>query len=167
MKRYRFSLLFIVIIVTSCIFELQAQDTYKVDIDGIMLNSSMTKEDIIAKFGHPDNYYINDDGSLVAHIETYVYGDNSLSIMNNKLNGFYICDGRWKVMHDIFPEGLQVGDNISVFNNKKQLQLLKHNRLPDTYWILDNPIHENAPDFNVMITVSNNVIVSICYNETN
>ena len=47
MKRYRFSLLFIVIIVTSCIFELQAQDTYKVDIDGIMLNSSMTKEDII------------------------------------------------------------------------------------------------------------------------
>lgn len=166
MKTFRFNLLFILTMIMSSLLELRAQNSYEVDIDGIMLNSSMTKEEVIAKFGEPDSYYINDDGSLVGLVETYVYGDNTLSFMNNELNGFYICDERWPVMNDIFVGGLKVGDNICVFDKKEQLQLLKHNRLPDTYWILDNPIHESTPDFNVMITLSDNRITSISYTET-
>lgn len=166
MKRFCFNLLFILTLNMSSLLELRAQESYQVDIDGVMLYTSMTKVEVIAQFGEPDNYYINDDGSLVCLVETYVYGDNTLSFTDNYLNGFYICDKRWAVMNDIFVGGLKVGDNISVFDNIEHLQLLKHNRLPDTYLILDNPLRENAPDFNVMITLSGHIITSISYNET-
>ena len=57
MKTFRFNLLFILTMIMSSLLELRAQNSYEVDIDGIMLNSSMTKEEVIAKFGEPDSYY--------------------------------------------------------------------------------------------------------------
>lgn len=92
----------------SSLLELRAQESYEVDIDGVMLYTSMTEEEVIAKFGEPDDYYINDYESLVCLEETYVYGDNALTFRDNELNGFYICDKRWAVMNDIFVDGLKM-----------------------------------------------------------
>ena len=78
------------------------------DVEGIETGTYMTRSQVIAKFGEPDNYYINDYGPLVCLEETYVYGDNALTFRDNELNGFYICDKRWAVMNDIFVDGLKM-----------------------------------------------------------
>ena len=46
MKTFRFNLLFILTMIMSSLLELRAQNSYEVDIDGIMLNSSRLKRNV-------------------------------------------------------------------------------------------------------------------------
>ena len=144
-------------------YNASAQESYKVDVKHVTLYEKLTKEEIVEKFGEPDNYYISDDENLAAVVEIYEYGENALLFMDHEFEGFEIRDQRWSVMNDCFCGGLKVGDNISVFHDKGQLKLLKHERMADTFWILDNPLPGNAPDTYVMITTSDGIITAISY----
>ena len=123
-----------------------AQIRYPIDVADVKLGAKMSKEQVIAKFGVPDDYHVSDDGSLVGFVETYFYGKNSLSFMNGEFNGFDIYDARWNVMSDCFENGLRVGMPLSVIAKNTRYRLLQHNRIKNTYWILDNPVPENTPD---------------------
>lgn len=141
---------------------ISAQESYKVDVNHVPVYEKLTKDEIVERFGEPDDYRITDDG-VFGFAEVYVYGENKLLFMDHEFEGFDIHDQSWSVMNDSFPGGLKIGDNISVFNDKNQLKLLKHERLADTFRILDNPLPENAPDTYIMITVSENKISAIWY----
>ncbi len=141
---------------------ISAQESYKVDVNHVPVYEKLTRAEIVEKFGEPDDYRITDDG-LVGFEEIYVYGENALLFMDHEFEGFVIHDQSWSVMNDSFPGGLKVGDDISVFNDKNQLKLLNHERLADKFWILDDPLPENAPDTYIMITVSENKISAISY----
>ena len=144
-----------------------AQISYPIDVAGIRLYSTLTEERVVEIFGTPDDHYVSDDGSLVGFVETYFYGKNSLSFVNGKLNGFDVHDDNWVVMSECFENGLRVGMPLSIITKDTRYRLLPHNRLKDTYWILDDPLPENVPDAYIMITVSEGKIVTISYNELN
>ena len=157
---------FIAVICLFLSYNLSAQESYKLAVNGIELYSEMSYDDMAAKFGLPDSYYVEDDG-LVSFSNVYFYGNNTLTIEDGKLCGFSVADDRWGISISVsgIVYNLYSGDSITIFEDHEKLKLLEHPRLPETFWIIDDPLPNNPPDTYLMVECSNGKIVSISYNE--
>ena len=100
----------------------------KIDINGVPLWSNLSKEQIIEKFGIPDEYY-NEDGKYddAWQERGYRYGDNYIETCDGELWMFEIRDKRFKVLTTYFEGGITVGDHISVFKGFKDGMLYLRN----------------------------------------
>lgn len=103
----------ILLIAISCIFfsmSLQAQD-----VEGVDLCTKMTKDQVIQKFGQPEEYefrYSHMDEE--AKYELYYYGNGDcLVFINEYLHEFYIKTDRWTVLMYMIEGGIQIGDPFS------------------------------------------------------
>lgn len=144
-----------------------AQSAYSLDVNGIKIGASMTKAQMIYKFGEPDGYVLLDDGSLIGIIERYNFNGNSLTFMDGKLVGFSIVNDDWSVLSDYFENGLKVGSPVSLINQQNRFSLLKHPRFNNVYYILDNPLPELPPDFYLQIELKGERISKVYYSEQN
>ena len=92
----------------------------KIDVNGVPLWSVLNKEQIIEKFGIPDEYY-NEDGRYddAWKERGYKYGSNYIETCDCELWEFYIYDTKFKVHTTYFDGGIGVGDHISVFKGFK------------------------------------------------
>ena len=77
-------------------------------------------EQVIEKFGTPDEYY-NEDGRYDAEWQErgYRYGNNYIETCDGEFWMFEIRDTRFKVLTKYFDGGVGVGDHISVFKGFK------------------------------------------------
>lgn len=82
------------------------------DIENVMMDSLMTKSQIVASFGEPDDYKLY-DYDLDGIYEEYYYGKDRLLFINSRLYSFSISTSRWSVLNRHFTDGIRVGDNIS------------------------------------------------------
>lgn len=85
---------------------------YNLDIEGVMMDSLMTKSQVIAKFGEPDEYLFYDydiDGTY----EWYHFGEDSLLFINERLYSFSVSNTEWAILTNHFDVGVKVGDNIA------------------------------------------------------
>lgn len=85
---------------------------YDLDVEGVMMDSLMTKSQVIAKFGEPDEYLFYDydiDGTY----EWYHFGENSLLFINERLYSFSVSNTEWAILTNHFDVGVKVGDNIA------------------------------------------------------
>ena len=91
---------------------------YDLDVNGVEIHDSLTKEDFIEKFGVPTKYY-NDDGRYDWPGESVErgchYGKNYFETNGGEFWEFYIYDPEYKVMTRYFDGGVSVGDHISIF----------------------------------------------------
>lgn len=157
---------FITVVCLFLSYDLSAQESYKIAINGIELYSEMSYDDMVENFGSPDSYYVEDDG-LVSFTNVYFYGNNTLTIEDNKLSGFSVEDNIWgvSIRFGDLVHNLYLGASITVFEDCEKLKLLEHPRFPETFWIIDNPLPNNAPDTYLMIECTNGKIASISYTE--
>ena len=157
-----------ILLILGCMFsllDLYAQESYVVSVNNVRIHSVMTKDKIIDIFGIPDNYTACNDELNECFIETYEYGNNTLILIDNRLEGFDIQESGWIVMPEYFDKGLQIGDLMSELERKQNFKLMRHNYLQDCYYILDAPMPITPPTSYMMIRVSNDRIVSISYDE--
>lgn len=91
-----------------------------IDVNGVPLWSALTKEQVIEKFGTPDEYY-NEDGRYDDDCKErgYRYGNNYIETCDGEFWMFEIRDTRFKVLTKYFDGGVGVGDHISVFKGFK------------------------------------------------
>lgn len=87
------------------------------DIDGIDIGDTITKEQMIAKFGKPDSYSENDGEFGIDR--DFMYGQTWIQAIDNKLESFVICDERFKILSKYIPTGVRVGDKLSKLNGSK------------------------------------------------
>ncbi len=64
------------------VFSAKAQ----IAVNGVEVDTKMTKSEVIAKFGKPDRYSYNDAGMVEGIDEWYLYADSSLHFNNNLLS---------------------------------------------------------------------------------
>ena len=127
------------------------------DVAGIKVGTKMSKRQVIAKFGLPDNYSCSDAGELGVD-EIYYYGENSLSFNNNEFIGFFISDKKWPVLVSWIDGGIRVGEplsSISSLNPQKAGWLG-----PDVYFVPNG-------DFPIFFRLKSGVICEISFEFTN
>ncbi len=94
----------------------------QIAVNGIEVDTKMTKSEVIAKFGEPDrysynyNYNYNDAGMVEGIDEWYLYADSSLHFNNNLFIGFTVCDKNFSVTLGGLDSDITVGDKFSVLS---------------------------------------------------
>ena len=88
----------------------------QIAVNGIEVDTKMTKSEVIAKFGEPDRYSYNDAGIVEGIDEWYLYADSSLHFNNNLFIGFTVCDKNFSVTLGGLDSDITAGDNVSVLS---------------------------------------------------
>ena len=94
------------------VFSAKAQ----IAVNGVEVDTKMTKSEVIAKFGEPDRYSYNDAGMVEGIDEWYLYADSSLHFNNNLFIGFTVCDKNFSVTLGGLDSDITAGDNVSVLS---------------------------------------------------
>lgn len=134
----------------------------KIDVNGVPLWSILNKEQIIEKFGIPDEYY-NEDGMYddAWQERGYRYGKNYIETCDGELWEFYIRDNNFKVLTTYFKDGVKVGDHISVFKGFKDGMLCQ--RDPREFGDYCYQIVDSLEGYFCFSTDSDGFITSIWY----
>ena len=88
----------------------------QIAVNGIEVDTKMTKSEVIAKFGEPDRYSYNDAGMVEGIDEWYIYADGSLHFNNNLFIGFTVIGKSFAVTLDGLDSDITVGDKFSVLS---------------------------------------------------
>ncbi len=83
------------------------------DVDSVCVDTVMTKEEVIARFGEPDRYQYNDAGPDGID-ECYHYGKSFIKFHDNEFIEFSICDSSFVALKCSIPGGVRVGDPFEV-----------------------------------------------------
>ena len=83
------------------------------DVDSVCVDTVMTKEEVIARFGEPDRYQYNDAGPDGID-ECYHYGKSFIKFHDNVFIEFSICDSSFVALKCSIPGGVRVGDPFEV-----------------------------------------------------
>ena len=83
------------------------------DVDSVCVDTVMTKEEVIARFGEPDEYEFYDAGPDGIE-EYYHYGKSFIKFHDNVFIEFSICDSSFVALKCSIPEGVRVGDPFEV-----------------------------------------------------
>ena len=102
----RSSHVFLLVIFSLCSFGIANAQNY--DVEGLEVDSPLTKAQVIKKFGKPD-FYNSFEGTYDGIGERFKYGKNSIQIDNNIFVDFAVCDTTWAVCTKIVPGGIKVG----------------------------------------------------------
>lgn len=87
---------------------------YNLDIEGVMMDSLMTKDQVIEKFGEPDKFSMkNSFLDTEAKYERYDYEKAMLLFIDEMLYAFSVSHSEWSVLNTYIEGGVRVGDNIS------------------------------------------------------
>ncbi len=132
---------------------------YAQDVEGVEIDSVMTYGQVVAKFGVPDKFEVQDaDFPDGAKIWYYKYGKNELVFSNTDgLIGFYIYDDRFSLITNYLEGGLKVGDPLSKIQNVNiQGPLEHHCNEPDGSKIYHLFSHTDCP---LWIWIKNGIIV--------
>ena len=88
----------------------------QIAVNGIEVDTKMTKSEVIAKFGEPDRYSYNDAGMVEGIDEWYIYADGSLHFNNNLFIGFTVIGKSFAVTLGGLDSDITVGDKFSVLS---------------------------------------------------
>ncbi len=83
------------------------------DVDSVCVDTVMTKEEVIARFGEPDEYEFYDAGPDGIE-EYYHYGKSFIKFHDNVFIEFSICDSSFVALKCSIPGGVRVGDPFEV-----------------------------------------------------
>ena len=83
------------------------------DVDSVCVDTVMTKEEVIARFGEPDEYEFYDAGPDGIE-EYYDYGKSFIKFHDNVFIEFSICDSSFVALKCSIPGGVRVGDPFEV-----------------------------------------------------
>lgn len=83
------------------------------DVDSVRVWTVMTKEEVIARFGEPDEYEFYDAGPDGIE-EYYHYGKSFIKFHDNVFIEFSICDSSFVALKCSIPGGVRVGDPFEV-----------------------------------------------------
>ncbi len=115
MARIITTLLFCVL----CCSHISAQEKFPenmifdLDVNGVMMGTHMTKEQVFAEFGTPCEYNLSEYSDRDNIYERYFYPLNWLVFVDDSLYSFGISDINWSILNNHFQGGVKVGDNIS------------------------------------------------------
>ncbi len=93
--------------------------SYAQDVEGVEINTNMTFEQVVEKFGQPDEVEIQDaDWPEGAKIRYYQYGENELVFSDTDgLIEFSIRNNRFALITNYVEGGIRVGDLLSKIQN--------------------------------------------------
>ena len=83
------------------------------DVDSVCVDTVMTKEEVIARFGEPDEYEFYDAGPDGID-ECYHYGKSFIKFHDNVFIEFSICDSSFVALKCSIHGGVRVGDPFEV-----------------------------------------------------
>lgn len=91
------------------VFSAKAQ----IAVNGVEVDTKMTKSEVIAKFGEPDKYLYQDSGDNGVN-EWYHYGKTHFVFKDEYFIEFTICDKNFSVTLGGLDSDITAGDNVSV-----------------------------------------------------
>ena len=126
------------------------------DIEGVAIGTTMTKNEVIAKFGEPDQHSYSDADDLGID-ERYHYEENLLIFNNSEFIGFVVSDNRWRVLTNVVDGGVRVGDQFS------KIEFLK----PEVAtWIDNETYYVPRGDYYLFFKISSGIIREIDFEIT-
>ncbi len=145
----------IILIAISCIFfgqNLRAQD-----VEGVDVCTKMTKDQVIQKFGQPEEYVFKDSYmDEEAKYELYYYGNGDRMVfVNEYLHCFDVYTDRWAVLMYMIEGGVKIGDAFS------KLESLEP-KVVD-WWDTSDEYYIPCGDFPLLIRVREGLITSVSY----
>ena len=145
----------IMLIAISCLFfsmSLQAQD-----VEGVDICTKMTKDQVIQKFGHPEEYVFKDSYmDEEAKYELYYYGNgDSLVFVNEYLHSFDVYTDRWAVLTYMIDGGIKIGDAFS------KLEMLGPK--PADWLDTSDEYYIPCGDFPLYISAKDGIITSVSF----
>lgn len=93
------------------VFSAKAQ----IAVNGVEVDTKMTKSEVIAKFGEPDKYLYQDSGDNGVN-EWYHYGKTHFVFKDEYFIEFTVCDKNFSVTLGGLDSDITVGDNFSVLS---------------------------------------------------
>ena len=127
------------------------------DVAGVHVYSQMTKNQVIQKFGQPEEYDCRDSYmDEKAIYELYYYGDGDrLVFINGYLYSFDVSTERWSVLMNMIENGVKIGDMFSRLEplNPKVVDWLD----------VSNRYYIPCGDFPLYIDVKDGIIIYISY----
>ena len=130
------------------------------DVEGVAIDSSMTKVQVVEKFGEPEEYTLkNSYMDEEAKYEMYYYGHGEwLEFVNGCLQSFCVNTPRWSVLVYKMEGGIRVGDPFSKLSplNPQLASWIKDNTDSKTYYI-------PSGDFPILIDVKEGKIKSVSF----
>ena len=127
------------------------------DIEGFDFEMTISKAQVIAKFGNPIHYRSHD--SELGLDESYYYNACYLHFCANQLTNFSVTKRGIRVLTKVLSGGVQVGDNISRLSS---LKLTKNgvNEQGETIYEYIYKFYDVDP---LYICVKNNIITCFYY----
>lgn len=126
------------------------------DLEGIgLFYPMMNKQQVIEKFGEPDDYYTYYSEECDYTEEIYDCGGDYLRFVDGCLYGFTLNTPRWRVFNRLVDGGCKVGDPFSVLSELNP-QKVDWAGISDSYYL-------PCGDFPLSIGVKNGVITRIEY----
>ena len=121
------------------------------DLEGID-STKLTKEQVIAKFGQPDEYTdtVYEDGRY----ETYIYGNDRLLFIDGSLFEFYISSKNFAVFTKDIDGGIRVGDSLEKVLNS---DLKPHY----SAWYDEDTYHQYYYDLRIYYRIKDGIIMEI------
>ncbi len=132
------------------VFSAKAQ----IAVNGVEVDTKMTKSEVIAKFGKPDRYSYNDAGMVEGIDERYIYADGSLHFNNNLFIGFTVIGKSFAVTLGGLDSDITVGDKFSVLSPLNLIEMDWYEK--DWYCVYYN-------DVKVSFEVKDGIITCIDY----
>ena len=93
------------------VFSAKAQ----IAVNGVEVDTKMTKSEVIAKFGEPDKYLYQDSGDNGVN-EWYHYGKTHFVFKDEYFIEFTVCDKNFSVTLGGLDSDITAGDNVSVLS---------------------------------------------------
>ena len=93
------------------VFSAKAQ----IAVNGVEVDTKMTKSEVIAKFGEPDKYLYQDSGDNGVN-EWYHYGETHFVFKDEYFIEFTVCDKNFSVTLGGLDSDITVGDKFSVLS---------------------------------------------------
>ena len=141
-------------IIISCFFlgiNLSAQD-----VEGVDVCTKMAKDQVIQKFGQPEEYIFKDSYmDEEAKYELYYYGNGDrLVFVNEYLHCFDVYTDRWTILMYMIDGGVKIGDPFSklVSLNPKVAE-----------WINDSTYYIPCEDTPLLIRVHDGLITHVSF----
>ena len=92
-------------------------------VNGVdVFTTKMTKEEVIAKFGEPTEYEVNDSGDNGVNV-WYHYNNDIIRFKDNHLIGFTIKTNKFTVRVNGLDLNISVGDKFSVLEPLKPIYM--------------------------------------------
>ena len=126
------------------------------DVEGVDVCTKMAKNQVIQKFGQPEEYVFKDSYmDEEAKYELYYYGNgDTLVFVNEYLYDFYVKTQRWSVLLTMIEGGVKIGDPFSKMAslNPKVAE-----------WINDSTYYIPCGDFPLLIRVRDGLITFVSF----